>query len=68
MMMHLEYNHRAEYLKIKPGIQKSKSSKVTDPKQPLIRDSFALPSEKYNTLYITVNSTGFQRMLHTFEP
>ena len=24
MIMHLEYNHRAEYLKIKPGILKVK--------------------------------------------
>ena len=40
MMVHLEYYHHAEYLKIKPGIQKLKSSKATDPNQPLIGDSF----------------------------
>ena len=39
MLVHLEYNHRAEYLKIKPGIQKLKPSKaIIDPNQPLIED------------------------------
>ena len=43
MLVHLEYNHCAEYLKIKPGIQKLIPRKATDPNQPLIGDSFEKP-------------------------